>query len=138
MLQAYSNNLTLESNEVFSFNSVAIQKGSTAVLASDSSIYLNKRGIYMVSFDAFAAPSAATGTVSVQLMVNGVAQPQAISSFEADAEGATQAMHFETLVQVTTDNCPCNTLSSPTVLQVMNAGIAVEGVHGNIVVTKLN
>ena len=89
MLQAYSNNLTLSSNELFSFNTVTLEKGPTAILASDSAIHLNKRGIYMVSCDAFVAPSAATGTVSIQLIVNGVAQPQAISSFEADAEGAT-------------------------------------------------
>ena len=80
MLQTYSSNLAVEANAPFVFNNVVVDKGCGESLSAPSTIQLNKRGVYLVEMDGFATPDAAT-EVSVQLYVNNVAQPQAISTF---------------------------------------------------------
>ena len=135
MLQAYSSNLTMAADAAFPFNNVVIDKGCAETLSAPASIQLNKRGVYLVEVDGFGTgAAAATGTV--QLYVNGVAQPQAISSYAA-ATGDVSEFGFKSLVQVAENNCPCNCVSSPTVLQVMNGAAALTDAHINIVVTKI-
>lgn len=135
MLQAYSSNLTVAENAAFPFNNITVDKGCAETLSAPASIQLNQRGVYLVEVDGFATPDAAT-LVSVQLFINGVAQPQAISSFTGVAATA-DTFNFKTLVQVTDNNCPCNCAASPTVLQVRNGITGLTDAHINIVVTKL-
>jgi hypothetical protein len=136
MLQIYSSNLAVDANTVFPFNNVIIDKGCAENLSAPATIQLNKRGIYLVEMDGFATPDAAT-EVSVQLMVNGVAQPQAISSFVPAAITDARTFGFKTLVQVQENNCNCNCLSSPTTLQFMNGATALSDAHINVVITKI-
>ena len=135
MLQAYSSNLAVAANAAFPFNNVTVDKGCSDTLSAPASIQLNKRGVYLVEVDGFATPAAAT-LVSVQLYVNGVAQPQATSSFTG-VVAAVDTFSFKTFVQVTENNCNCNCTSSPTVLQVINGDTALTDAHINIVVTKI-
>ena len=135
MLQAYSSNLSVAANEAFVFNNITVNKGCAERLSGPSSIELNKQGVYMVVVDGFATAGAAT-LVSAQLFVNGVAQPQAISSFTG-ISGAVDTFGFETLVQVENNNCSCNCTTSPTILQVLNGDTDLTNAHINIKVTKL-
>ena len=128
MLQAYSSNLAVAANAAFPFNNVVVDKGCAETLSAPASIQLNKRGVYLVEVDGYSAAAA-----TVQLYVNGVALPQAISSSVEDS-----AFGFKTLIQVTENNCCCNMVSSPTVLQVMNGDTPLTAAHINVVVTKLN
>ena len=135
MLQAYSSDLTVAANAAFPFNNVTIDKGCGETLSAPASIQLNKRGVYLVEMDGFATGSAA-GTNTIQLNVNGVAYPQAIASFTTAA--ATVAdFGFKTFVQVANNNCQCNCLSSPTVLQFVNGEQPLTDAHINVVVTKI-
>ena len=135
MLQAYSSNLAIEANAAFPFNNATIDKGCAEKLSAPATIQLNQRGVYLVEVDGFAT-GAAAGVNTVQLSVNGVALPQAISSFTTAA--ATVAnFGFKTFVQVSENNCNCNCFSSPTVLQVLNGEQALTDAHINIVVTKI-
>ena len=136
MLQVYSNNLTVDANAVFPFNNVAVDKGCGEVLSAPATIQLNKAGVYLVEMDGFATPDAAT-EVSVQLYVNGVAQPQAISSFVPAAVTDTRTFGFKTFVRVLENNCPCNVLTSPTTLQFINGNTALSDAHINVVITKI-
>ena len=136
MLQVYSSNLAVEANTVFPFNNVIVDKGCGENLSAPATIQLNKRGIYLVEMDGFATPDAAT-EVSVQLMVNGVAQPQAISSFVPAAVTDTRTFGFKTLVRVLENNCQCNCLTAPTTLQFMNGDTALTDAHINVVVTQI-
>ena len=136
MLQAYSDNLSVAAEQAFSFNNVVIDKGCAESLSAPSTIQLNQRGIYLVEMDGYATPDA-TSDVMVQLYVNGVAQPQAKSTFTGTAITATATFGFKTFVRVTENNCPCNCLTSPTVLQVMNADTSLSDAHINIVITKI-
>lgn len=136
MLQVYSSNLTVPANTAFSFNNVVLDKGCGESLNGNQTINLNKRGVYLVEMDGFATPDAAT-EVSVQLYVNGVAQPQAISSFVPAAVTDTRTYGFKTFVRVLENNCNCNCLTSPTTLQVMNGDTDLTDAHINVVVTQI-
>ena len=136
MLQVYSDNLAVDANAVFPFNNVVLDKGCGEALSAPATIQLNKQGIYLVEMDGFATPDAATA-VSVQLMVNGVAQPQAISSFVPASVTDTRTFGFKTFVRVLENNCPCNCLTAPTTLQFMNGTTAVSDAHINVVITKI-
>lgn len=136
MIQVYSNNLSVAANTAFPFNNVTLDKGCAERLSAPATIQLNQRGVYLVEVDGYATPDAAT-LVSVQLYVNGVAQPQAISSFMGTAVTATDTFAFKTLVQVAENNCNCNCFTSPTVLQVMNGDTDISDAHINVIVTKL-
>ena len=135
MLQAYSTDLAVAANAAFPFNNATLDKGCAEKLTAPATIELDKRGLYLVEVDGFATPAAAT-LVTVQLYVNGVAQPQAISSFTGVAATA-DTFGFKTLVQVNENNCNCNCYTSPTVLQVRNGDTALTAAHINAVVTKI-
>lgn len=136
MLQVYSSNLTVDANTPFSFNNVYADKGCGEALSAPASIQLNKRGIYLVEMDGFATPDAAT-EVSVQLYVNNVPQPQAISTFVPAAVTDTRTFGFKTFVRVLENNCNCNCLTSPTVLQFMNGDTALTDAHINVIITLI-
>ena len=135
MLQAYSSNLSMTANTAFPFNNVIVDKGCAEKLAAPASIQLNQRGVYLVEVDGYGT-GAAAGDNTAQLVVNGVAQPQAISTYTTAAADVSN-FGFKTFVQVTTNNCNCNCISSPTVLQVLNGEGALTDAHINIVVTKI-
>lgn len=135
MLQAYSSNLTMTANTAFPFNNLTVDKGCGETLSAPASIQLNQRGVYLVEVDGYGT-GAAAGDGSVQLVVNGVPQPQAISEFTA-ATTAISDFGFKTFVQVVNNNCPCNCVSSPTVLQLLNGDVGLTDAHINIVVTKI-
>ena len=112
-------------------------KGNAENLSAPATIQLNQRGIYLVEMDGYATPDAAT-QVDVQLIVNGVAQPQAISSFVPASITDARTFGFKTFVRVTENNCPCNCVASPTTLQFMNGATAVSDAHINVVITKIH
>lgn len=136
MLQVYSSNLAVDANAVFPFNNVVMDKGCGENLSAPATIQLNKQGVYLVEMDGFATPDAVT-EVTVQLYVNGVAQPQAITTFVPTAVTDTRTFGFKTFVRVTQNNCPCNCLSAPTTLQFVNGTTALSDAHINVVVTQI-
>ena len=136
MLQVYSDSLTVAAATVFPFNNVVMDKGCAETLTAPATIQLNQRGVYLVEMDGFATPDAATA-VSVQLYVNGIAQPQAISSFVPASVTDARTFGFKTFVRVLENNCNCNCLTSPTTLQFMNGDTALSDTHINVVITKI-
>ena len=136
MIQGYSSNLEVAAGAAYPINNVTLKKGNSVIQSGPSSIQLNQRGVYLVHYDGFATATVG-GTISTQLYVNGIAQPAAISEYEAADVAAAGSLQFETCVQVPNNNCNCNMTSSPTTLQFINNGIAIEDAHINIVVTKL-
>ena len=122
MLEAYSLNVTAAAGAPVPFNSVALVKGGTAVLASPTTIELNKRGVYAVSFNGTTAASD-----TVQLWKDGVSQPQ--------AQSTGTSLSFTTLVQCDRDNSCC-CCASPVSLQVVS-GSAATIADANITVTKV-
>lgn len=135
MLQVYSSDLTVNANAAFPFNNVVLDKGCAERLSAPATVQLNQRGVYLVEVDGFATGSAAGADV-IQLFVNGVALPQAQTSPTLITTGPTN-FGFKTFIQVAENNCNCNCVSSPTVLQVVNGDQALTDAHINMVVTKI-
>lgn len=122
MIEAYSLNVDVTANGAIPFNSVSLTKGCTAVLASPTTIELNRCGVYEVTCGVSAAAAQ-----TIQLTKDGVLQPQAQSSGTSPA--------FNTLVQVDRNNTCC-ACSSPVTLRV----IATEAgtlTNANITVKKV-
>ena len=133
MVEAYSIGVTVPQNSPIPFNNVSIEKGCTVRLVSPTTLQFNQKGIYYVSFNTSAEPTAA-GVMSVELSKNSVLQPQAQSS-TTGAVDELDVMSFSTYVQVTENNTCCCT-SSPTLVQIINTG--VEATHTcNICVSKI-
>lgn len=122
MLEAYSTNVTVTADTAIPFQNVSLKKGCTAELSGTSTIELNKCGVYMVAVSASSATS-----VMIQLLKNGVAQPQAQSTGTSPC--------FVTLVQVSENNscCPC---TAPVSLQIIS-DTATTFVNANVAVTKI-
>ena len=123
MLEAYSLNVTTLAGGMIPFNNITLKKGCTAELSSPATVQLNKCGIYMIEVDASAAASA-----TIQLYLNGVAQPQAQSTGTSPS--------FTTLVQATDNNSKCCPCSAPTNVSVISTTASTYA-DVNIVVTKV-
>lgn len=136
MFQAYSTNVEVAANTPYPLNNVVVDKGCGEVLNGTSTIQLNHRGIYLVEVDGFATPDAVSA-VTAQLYVNGLPQPQAISSFVPAAVTDTRTFGFKTYVRVAQNNCNCNHYTTPTVIQIMNGDTAVSEAHINVCVGKV-
>ena len=135
MFQGYSSNLTVAANTAFPFNNTYVDKGHAETLSGPATVQLNQRGVYLVKVDGYAT-GAAAGPETVQLYVNGVAQPQAVSAFALTTTDAAN-FNFSSLIQVAANNCPCNYAVNPTVVQVMNGDADVVDAHINILITKI-
>lgn len=139
MIECYTNNATVGENEAVVFNNTALKKGCT-VESNGATIQFNRCGIYEVNVNASAiAPSATSSApvdVSLQLMKNGVAQPQAKATETAASETAKVSLGFTTLVQAPANNT-CNMCTAPTTCSIVNSGAEATYDAINIVVTKL-
>jgi len=136
MLQIYSNNLEVAANTAIPFNNIVMDKGCGESLSAPATVQLNKQGVYLIELDGYATPDAATA-VTIQLYVNGVAQPQAITSFVPATVTDTRTFGFKTFVRVLENNCNCNVLTGPTTLQFINGDTALSELHINAVITKI-
>ena len=137
MIQAYSNNITVGVAQAIPFTSLAVIKGCSVEQQNLTNFLFNKKGIYLVSVDATANTSGTSGNIVLQLVKNGVAQPQAFTSAASTAVADVESLSFETLVQVEDDNLRCCCSKEPTSIQVQNAGVAAQFGHINIVITKI-
>jgi hypothetical protein len=135
MLEAYSLNTTVLSNATIPFNSISIKKGCTAELEGVSTIILNKCGIYEVTFNATATPTA-SGNVTVQMLKNGVAQAQATRTITGATTTTSFNLPITTLVQVSESNT-CNACTKPTTIQFLNTATGISINNVDVVVTKL-
>ena len=134
MVQAYSENVTVNAQSAFPFNNVVIEKGCTATIQGNT-ILLEKAGIYCVMVDASVAPSVA-GEIIIDLQKDG----QILKYAAAQATGAvgeTTSLAFNTLIRCPQNNTPC-CLTAPTSIVLWNdmeEGNVTGG--ANIVVTKI-
>lgn len=131
MLQLYSSGISVNANELVPFNSFAVRTVGPENYISPTSIQLVEPGIYFVSVDGYAE-AAAAGEITLQLVADGVQRPEVITSVTG-AVGETDSFHFDTLVPI--NGCCCG--ANPKILQILNAGVAVTGMHINWTVYKI-
>lgn len=137
MLEVSSQNVAVTTGTAIPLNTQTIKKGCTAERTGTTSIQLNKCGVYMVSFDGSSSITGTTaGNIVVQMMKNGVLQPQAISTNNSTSSTDVESLSFVTLVQVSESNT-CDCCSSPTVLTFVNTGVGATYTQANVCVTKI-
>lgn len=136
MLQMYSDGLTVAAGAAIPFNNTTYSKGNTAVHSAPATTLLNKRGVYLISVDAYGSVSAA-GPFGVQISVNGVPRLDAINQDTA-AVGELASASTNCLVVVQQDDNPCCCTAAPTTIQVINPStVEATGAHYNMIITKL-
>ena len=123
MIQAYSQNISVNAMQAIPFNSVSLEKGCTETQTGNTTFALNKCGVYEVSCGVSAA-----ATETIQLYKDGVAVQE--------ARRTGNSPNFTTLVQVNHNNNPCCPCDSPVTLQVMSVTAATLA-DASIVITKL-
>lgn len=137
MLETYGKNVLVIENQNIPLTSVSVQKGCTAIKTAADTIQLNKCGVYMIEFDCSGSITGTTaGTISVQLAKDGVLQPQAFTASTPTANTDIRSMSFNTLVQVRESNS-CKCCDSPTVINLVNTGLAATYTQVNATVTKI-
>lgn len=135
MLEAYSKNKTIATNDILPFDSVSLVKGCTARLNGVSSIELNKKGVYEITLDVSGTPSEA-GVLTINLLKDGVVQSQGSINIPLVATTVSVTPSITTLVSVDRDNAgTCS--SSPVTIQFSNAGVGLADANTNIVITKI-
>lgn len=136
MIQVYSTGVDVVAGGTYPLNNATFYKGRTAVQNAAGTIGLTKRGVYIVQVDGFATLAAA-GTYSIQLAVNGIPLPQAISTVNV-AAGEIGNGSFTAVIPVNESDCPNNWTSTATLLSIINSSEDdVTDAHINVTVTKL-
>ena len=131
MLQAYSTNLTLTTKTLITFDTVEAIGRTVTATAGGNTIMLNAPGVYFISFNASGTTTEA-GTFGIQMLKDGVAEPQAQASMATTAEGEG-AVAFSTLISVGRSCCCQNNRVAVTVEYTGGDGTGL----ANVVVTKV-
>lgn len=117
MLEYFSKNtaITLGAvgvESIVPFSNQHLLKGCGTAM-SGNSLQINKCGIYDIDCDlSFSADIASTLTFT--LYVDGVAQPQTVSSETITAADNSRSVHLSTYVTKQDNNCRCNPCTAPT------------------------
>lgn len=135
MIEIYSKNVEVAANAAIPLNVTAVNKGTSIVNNGAATLQFNKCGLYKVSVSASGIAGEA-GDITIQLYKNGVAQAPAVATETAADTTSTHNLSFTTIVQVGANNtnCPC---SSPTLVTVINSGVAATFSTVDVVATKL-
>ena len=139
MLYAYSNtaqSVAVDSAATFALNN--LQTGCTAThLANDSTIYLNKPGVYYITVTAIGTSAIADTNISLSLYKNGVQVPGAVTSGTVVNDNGLIPLTLNAIVRVLPNCCAINT-NLPTAITVINTSSAAETLNNiTITVTKV-
>ena len=131
MLQAYTTNQAVETNDLINFSHVeAVDSSATAVI-NGTEIKLNAPGIYHLTGYVNASPTA-EGEIGVTVLLNGTAMEQTVLTASALADNYA-AVPIDTLISVNRC-CPCQ---GPAVVSIQYSGVAGTVNLANVVVVKV-
>ena len=135
MIEAYSKNVTVSSGDLIPLRT-AFEKGCSTKMSGGASVSLAKCGVYNVFVNASGIASEG-GLMTLQLMVNGSASPNAFATETAGDTTSTHALSFMTKVQVPANykaDCPC---SAPFLVSLANTGVGATYSLVNVVIEKV-
>lgn len=135
MIEAFSKEVTVASGGNIPLENVRIKKGQYEALSGAASIALNHCGVYRVTVNGTATPSEA-GTFGVELFKDNIAESNTLTQATAAATSTLLPFSFTTFVQVARSNGACACLS-PTVLTVVNTGVATTFNNVNVTLDKV-
>ena len=131
MLQAYTTNLTVTTDEVISFSNVEVVGRSATASIGGSQISLNESGIYHVTGYLVGAPTA-EGNIGVTVLLNGTPMEQTAVSATVGA-GEAVSVPIDTLVSVNR----CCACQAPVVITFRYTGDAGTVNLANVVAVKV-
>ena len=131
MLQAYTTNQAVETNDLLSFSHVEAVDSSATAIINGSEIKLNSPGIYHITGYVNGTPTA-DGEVGVSVLLNGTAMEQTAVTENALADNYA-VVPIDTFVSVNRC-CPCQ---GPVVVTIQYTGAAGTVNLANIVVLKV-
>lgn len=136
MLQLYSDGIGVAAGAAVPLNNITYSKGCSATHNAPATISLEKRGVYLIKVDAYGSVADA-GDFGVQIAVNGVPRLDAINETTV-AAGDLGSVATACYVVVQENNCPCNCLTAPTSVQIINpSDVASADAHYNVLVSKV-
>lgn len=137
MIQLYSDGLTVAAGATIPLNNIVYFKGNSATHSAPATVELNQRGVYLVTVDAYGAPTD-EGEFGVQIVVNGIPRVDAISLETVAAAEDFGAVSTHAIVTVAQSDCPCNCTSAPTTVSLINpTEVEAASAHYNMSVSKL-
>lgn len=95
-------------------------------------ININEPGLYKITYNGYLTAGAAAGNVVINLQVNGTTVATATVTATA---GGTVSVPLTFVIRVK-GNC-CNAINLPAILQFINAGVALTGGSGNIILERV-
>lgn len=136
MFEAFTNTTqSLTQNAPIVFSNVKFSDNRMRLSPNGESVVITTPGRYLVSFNGVGGSSNATTEFTIQLSVNGNAQPCAQTSNTVSAVGELGALSFTTLIQVN-QSCCCSNNSQ--VLQFIATDATAGSVtHANVTIVRL-
>lgn len=108
--------------------------GCSINLNGETSVKLNKPGLYQITFNGYVVESTATGDIIVQLMSNGSKVNGAVAAANSSVTTDLENLSFSTIIDVAPS---CNCVDNDVVLTVLNEGVAASFGNVNLTVVKL-
>lgn len=136
MLEVFSNaSQTLAQNGQVAFTTTKFSDCRYQISNTGTSITVRTPGRYLVSFDAVGGSSTENTAFTIQMYVNGVAQPCAQTTNSAPAANAGGPLAFTTLIQV--NNSCCSVNNNRTLTFVATSATAGTITHANLAIIRL-
>ena len=136
MLEIFSNgSQALAQNAQVAFTNIKFSDCRYQVNNTGTSVVVKTPGRYLVSFDAVGGSTTADTAFTIQMYVNGVAQPCAQTTNTASDANAQGALGFTTLIQVNNSCCSIN--NNQTLTFVATAATAGSITHANLAIIRL-
>lgn len=118
MIEAYSQNINVTANSNVPFNNVKLIKGRYTTLQGAGTFQFNHCGVYHLTCNGSVT---GTGEIVLQVMKNGVVQPQTVTPITG-AAGTDIPFALDTFIQVPNVNNGCCG-QSPVEVVINNAGV---------------
>lgn len=126
---------TLAQNGQISFNLTKFSDNRMVVNSAGTSITVRTPGRYLVSFDGVGGSGTAATAFTIQMYVNGVAQPCALSTNTIATADDKMPLSFITLIQV--NNSCCSVSNNQTLTFVATEATSGVITHANVSIIRL-
>lgn len=136
MFEIFTNtSQVLTENTAISFSNTKFEDCRINLSNDGKSITIKAPGCYLFHFDAIGSSNTVDSPVSIQLFVDGTAQPCAQTTVTTAVAEGENGLSFDTLLQVK-PSCCC-TSGAQTLQLVMTEAVAATITHANVVIIHL-
>lgn len=136
MLEVFTNtSQTLAQGNAIKFDTTKFSDCRMSLNSANTSITIRTPGRYLVSFDGIGGSGTASTAFTIQMYVNGVAQPCAQTTNTVAAGNDKAPLGFTTLIQV--NNSCCSVNNSQVLTFVASETVSGTIIHANVSIIRL-